>query len=171
MIKEGFITNEDQSLISKEVFNNYFPWFTQTTSWTRQGNEINDSLLTHILLRRPEERNKNEYYCSPIFESIEKIIHRYTNHKEIFRMCFNFTYDNGHEKTGIHKDHKYDYKQFILYLTDNFKKGETVILNKNKRTIKKIKPIKNKYVMFGANYHYNYFPKKGTRVVLIATYR
>ena len=171
MIKEGYITNEDQALIKREVFNNFFPWFTQTTTWTRQGNEIKDEILTHVLLRRPEERPEKEYYCSPVAELMEQLISKYTNHKKLLRMCFNLTYDNGHEKTGIHKDHKYDYKQFILYLTDTFKKGETVILNENKRTIKKIKPIKNKYVMFGANYHYNYFPKKGKRVVLIATYK
>lgn len=171
MIKEGYITKEDQALIKREVFNNFFPWFTQTTTWTRQGNEINDSLLTHVLLRRPEERNKNEYYCSPIAQSIEKIIHRHTKHKEILRMCFNFTYDNGCKKTGIHKDHKFAYKQFILYLTDNFKKGETVILNENKKIIKKIKPQKYKFVTFGNNYHYNYFPVNGRRIVLIATYR
>lgn len=171
MIKEGFILTEDQALIKREIFNNLFPWFTQTTSWTRQGDEINDHLLTHVLLRRPEERNENEYYCSPIAESIEKLIHKYTNHKQILRMCFNLTYDNGCKKTGIHKDHKYDYKQFILYLTDEFKKGETIVLDDNKKVIKKIKPIKNKYVTFGSNYHYNYFPEKGKRVVLIATYK
>ena len=66
---------------------------------------------------------------------------------------------------------KTDKEPFILYLTDNFKKGETVILNENKKIIKKIKPQKYKFVTFGNNYHYNYFPVNGRRIVLIATYR
>ena len=171
MISKGYLVQEDKEFFKKHIMNDYFPWYAQKTSWTRQGNEIDDNLLTHVLLARKEERSKLTKYHSPIAIDVESIIKKYIGDKEILRMCFNFTYDNGKEKTGIHKDHAYEYGQFILYLTDSFKKGETVILNDNKKIIEKIKPERYKFVPFGNNYHYNYFRIGGKRIVLIATYK
>lgn len=172
MITEDYLKQEDKEFFKNNILkDHYFPWYAQKTSWTRQGNEIDDDLLTHVLLKRKEERSETQKYNSPMAENVEHIIKKYIGKKKILRMCFNFTYDNGREKTGIHKDHPYKYSQFILYLTDNFKKGETVILNESKKIIKKVKPKQYKFVTFEDNYHYNYFPVGGKRIVLIATYK
>ena len=93
MISKGYLVQEDKEFFKKHIMNDYFPWYAQKTSWTRQGNEIDDNLLTHVLLARKEERSKLTKYHSPIAIDVESIIKKYIGDKEILRMCFNFKYD------------------------------------------------------------------------------
>ena len=43
------------------------------------------------------------------------------------RISLNLTFNNGFDKSEIHKDHDYDHKQIIIYLNDCDKKAKTVI--------------------------------------------
>ena len=42
--------------------------------------------------------------------------------------------------------------------------------NNNKQILKEIYPEKFKGICFGSNLHYHFFPKKGARIVLVATF-
>ena len=58
-------------------------------------------------------------------------------------MCFNLTYANGMEKSGVHVDHKYPHKQIILYLNDCDKDAKTVIVDDKGKDSKIITPEKS----------------------------
>lgn len=172
MIELKPIKKEDKIFFENLVLkNNYFPWFHQPYTRTRSGKEIDDPFFTHVLISREEERESKGIYHSEAAKDVEQVIRKYIGDKQILRMCFNFTYDNGVDKTGAHKDHEIPYEQIILYLTDNFEKGETLIFNEDLEVIQSIKPKANHYIQFGGNYHANYICEKGFRICLVVTYK
>jgi len=101
-----------------------------------------------------------------LFELAPKLKIKYT---KIYRCALNITFYNGFvNKCLTHEDHPFDHKQILIYLNDS--DGETVILDKKGiKEIKKIKPEAFKILVMDRRNHYQFFPTKGIRKVLIYT--
>ena len=166
-----FLTQDNIDFIENTILGNNFPFYRMPH--TVKNN--NQDTLTHIVLTRPEDnfspRIRSPYY-NPILNIIKSFLKSVNiNNIKILRLAINFTYNNGHKKCTTHTDHCYDHSQLIIYLNDPLdKKSKTVILDKNKKIIKEIYPEKYKGVMFEGFSHYLYYPKKGSRIILIATF-
>ena len=104
-----------------------------------------------------------------IFESFMK--KNNLEYKEIHRMAINFSYNNGHRKGEIHTDHEYPHKQVLICLNKPLDSDcDTVILDKDNKIIKKVKFEQYKGFVFESTPHYQLYPKKGIRLMLVTTY-
>jgi hypothetical protein len=168
----NFLNSEDINFIENVVLNNNFPFYQLKHT---VSDNYQDS-LTHTILKRPEDSINR--IVSPYFTQTLNIIKSFFNSINIkgeiklLRLAINFTYNNGYEKCEIHQDHPYDHTQLIIYLNDPLdKESKTVILDKDHKTIlKEITPEKYKGVWFEGLPHTLFFPKKGNRIILIATF-
>ena len=168
----NFLTKENISFIKETILGDNFPYYRSSESTS--GDKI--SFLYHCLLKRPEERQNKEdinsnYYlnCLELVKSFFKKTK--IKHKEILRMSVNFTFNNGVETCPIHQDHKYPHKQLIIYLNNTDPLSKTIILDKKGKVFKKITPQKNKGICFDNKPHYHIYPKKGERIILVATFK
>ena len=130
--------------------------------------------LSHIILKRPEERN-HQNFNSPYANLFLKLLEEFQNKNKIkvnqlLRIAVNLTFNFGKKNSFTHKDHLFEHKQLIIYLNDCDKNSKTVILNENKKIIKKITPKKFKGVLFDCCHHYMIYPKKGYRVIAVYTF-
>ena len=169
-----FLSTESKDFIDKVLLGDNFPFYQIPRTGTL-GKEVNDELLNHLVLPRPEDRDITETVTSNFFGQTKKILDEFLKAVDIepafyLRIAYNLTYNNGFEKSGPHIDHNYDHKQAIIYMNDvKDKEAKTVILNKNK-IYKEVTPQQYKGVCFNNLKHYNYNPKAGKRVVLIGTF-
>ena len=168
---KNFLNEKQIKHINDNILNVHIPWFFQKNTVKSKKQK---PYLSHTVLRRPEERKKGEEFnsieasfCIDVLNSFCK--KNNIKYKELLRIAFNLSYNNGFEKCDVHKDHDYDHKQLIVYLNNCDKQSYTVIKN-NKKEIK-IKPERFKGVCFENKPHYHYFPKEGTRVILIITFK
>ena len=91
---------------------------------------------------------------------------------EFFRIAYNFTFNLGQDKSFIHTDHEYDHFQAIIYLTKTLDKNTpTVLVNSKNKPLEKSYPEPEKGIIFKKHPHYQVFPKKGARLVLVATFK
>ena len=170
---KNFLTKENKDFINNVILSDYFPFYRNFTKTTSTDNTI---CLSHVLLNRPEKRLEKNHINSIYYPECLKIIISFLNkfkikHKEILRMSINYTYNNGKEKCPIHQDHSYPHKQVLIYLNNADPCSKTVILNKNNKIFKKITPQKNKGICFDNKPHYHFYPKKGERIILVATFK
>ena len=133
--------------------------------------------LSHILLHRSQDQKpflgsfNSEH--APYFVSL---LHSFCKKNnivvaKIHRMAINLTFNLGKIKPHIHTDHQHDYYHLLIYL-NNFTKGETILLKKDKKTIDHIiKPKTNMAVSFPKCWHIGTSPKKGRRVVAVYTFK
>ena len=168
-----FLTDENKKFINEILLSNSFPFYRNFTLTSPEDKNI---FLCHVLLVRPEERIYKDHINSLYFSETLKIILSFFNkfkikHKEILRMSINYTYNNGVDKCPVHQDHEYPHKQIIIYLNDADSSSKTVILDKNDKILKEIIPQKNKGICFDNKPHYHFYPKKGERIILIATFK
>jgi len=174
---KNFLTKEQKDHIDDVVLGDNFPWFFHKISVHPNEYSVpknNNSFLSHIVLRRPEERPEDEYFNSSESRFCVDVLNTFCKknnikYKEILRISYNLTFNNGSSKCDLHEDHTYPHKQLIVYLNNCDKKLYTVIKNKNKEI--KIEPNKFKGVCFESKPHYIFFPKKKERVVLIITFK
>ena len=90
--------------------------------------------------------------------------------EEIYRACLNATVYYPAEHTGIHVDHNFPHKNFIMYLTDAG--GATYIFDQNKNITETSNPQKNRAIIFGGELHAQASCKLGeTRIVLVVTFK
>ena len=169
---KNFLSKTDKEFIENIILNQMFPFYHSPDSLIGD----NKSLLSHVVLRRPEDRKQGEKYNSDFAQPILNILYSFFKKakikpKEILRIAVNYTYANGQERCDKHIDHvDIPHKQVIIYLNDCLdKESKTIILDKDK-IAKSIIPEKYKGIVFGNNYHYHYYPKVGFRVVLVCTY-
>ena len=119
-------------------------------------------------------RNNLNVDNSELAQSLRKLLSELApklkiNYTKIYRCALNITFYNGFvNKCLTHEDHQFDHKQILIYLNDA--DGETVILDKQGvKEIKKIKPEAFKILIMDRRNHYQFFPTKGIRKVLIYT--
>ncbi len=178
MIKEhkNFLSPDNINFIENVMLNDNFPFYIkQSATENTKGKQNNESFLKHIILHNLETKRPSEAVNSDYYEIALNMLQQFTKaiKQEVnffTRMCFNITYANGMEKSGVHVDHKYPHKQIILYLNDCDKDAKTVIVDDKGKDSKIITPEKYKGVCFDGVPHYHYFPKKGLRLVLVGTF-
>ena len=168
----NFLTKENINFIEKTILGGNFPYYRLSDS------VIGDKtvFLVHALLVRLEHRSHKEHINSTFYLDTLSLVHSFfdkfkINYKEILRLCINYTFNVGPEKCPIHQDHEFPHKQLLIYLNEADPLSKTVILDKKNRILKKIVPKKYKGFCFNNLPHYHFYPTKGERIVLVATFR
>jgi hypothetical protein len=170
----NFLSKENIKFINEVVLNNNFPFYFSNTF--TGGNNSNYTFLVHVVQKRLETVSLNEAINSPdfylptldILDNFLKSVNE--KYKFFLRIAYNLTFNNGDGKSQIHKDHNYPHKQIIIYLNDTDPESKTCMVDENNKIVKEIIPKKFEGVCFGDVKHFQYFPKKGFRTVLVATY-
>jgi len=169
---DNFLDDGQKRFIDNIVLTDKFPFYYNSSAIT--GDTL--GFLVHNVLLRPEIRKDGENGInSEAFDLFEDMLNAFTSkngleYKEIFRISVNMTMNIGVEKSHTHKDHDFPHKQLLIYLND-FKGGETVILNDDDTIFKKTKPKKFLGVCFDDKKHYGVLPKVGRRLVAVYTFR
>jgi hypothetical protein len=170
--------NEIQKQKCENLLNSFtFPFYLDDA----KGGSPNQYIyLSHHILHRLEDQHKKTYFEKGPFNSehgpyFMSLLHSFCKNNnivitKIHRMAVNLTFNLGKRKPHIHTDHKYDYYHLIIYLNNCDAKGCTMILDKKKKIIKRIKPEKYKGVCFNKHDHYQLYPKKGLRIVAVYTF-
>jgi len=170
----NFLSKENIKFINEVVLNNSFPFYLSNT--VKNGKDINYSFLVHIVQNRLEDFKLNQAINSPnYYDQTVDILHNFLNsinekYNFFLRIAYNLTFNGGYGKSQIHKDHEYKHKQVIIYLNDADPESKTCIVDKKGNIIKEITPKKFEGICFNDIEHFAYFPKKGLRAALIATY-
>ena len=132
-------------MICKDVqkFNWYFNDKTDYTTSKKDSFQ-----LTHLFYDyREKEKVRSDY-----FELVKKLIEK-VNHRNIYRvkanLCTNITNYNKKNHQIVHQDMNDERFFSLLYYVNN-SDGDTVFF-KNKKVIKRVKPKKNKAVIFNSN--------------------
>jgi len=167
---DNFLTKECKDYINNIILSPNFPYYLE-----QYEPSVKEKFLNHVIVSRVEERNNRPYQNSFIYPEAIKIIECFFNklnikYSEIFRMCINLTYNNG-SKGPVHQDHDFPHRQLLIYLNNADPKSKTVILNKSNKIVKEITPKKFRGICFENTPHYQYYPKKGERIVLITTFK
>jgi hypothetical protein len=174
---KNFLSKDNKNFIENIILKDkMFPWYTLQETVKNIKFNPPDIFLGHTVLERLENVDIRNVINSTFYEQTKNILDNFLNSikvKKYFftRISYNLTINNGHERCPTHMDHDYKHNQIIIYLNDCIdKNSKTVILDDNKKIIKEISPEKNKGICFGSNPHYHFFPTKGVRIVLVATF-
>ena len=171
---ENFLSQKDKDFINNVILGNNFPFYYQTHS-TKQGDH--NSFFCHNLIRRLEDRIEGQDYRSMYAETASKFLLEFCEKnnikvKEILRAAVNIVYSSPSNESPIHKDHDFDYKHLLIYINDTDKNSKTKIYDVDeKKIIKEVTPIKFKGVCFDGVPHSHAYPKKGSRAVIVFTFR
>ena len=175
MIKEdnNFLSNRSKEFIDHRLLGSDFPMYYTNYAVNMADGAEN---FTHVVLRRKEERVRNEA-VHPFYQNFIKILDEFCNknkisYREVLRICVNFNFPSGAKKSATHVDHEVNHNQLLVYLNNPMdKKSSTVLLDDNNKKVKEIFPEKYKGVFFPKMPHYVNFPEKGGRFVLVFTMR
>ena len=111
-----------------KVLGTYFPWYyTEGTLTEVADPNISDMpLYSHILLDRPERRERNE--PSFAYPQALEVIQQICQHNDFrvwpFRMCLNSTRFSDTKYSPPHQDHEFPHLNMLIYLT-KFSGGHT----------------------------------------------
>lgn len=174
----NFLTQRNLEFINQIVLSKDFPFFIQNFDPIDEKNlyKSKNIFLSHTVQKRLETCSLKEAINSPYYEESVDILNNFCkaiNQKVMFytRINYNLTFNNGNKQSHIHRDHDgFDHKQIIIYLNDCDKNATTCIVNENEKLIKEIEPKKYKGICFNSLKHYQKFPKKNHRVILVATF-
>jgi hypothetical protein len=174
---KNFLSKENLNFIENIIFKEkIFPWYYQDHATFTLNSLETSNFFSHTVLQRLDKIDISEVINSKYYKETISILKNFLNSIEIkinffTRIAYNLTFNNGEEKCGIHSDHAFEHGQIIIYLNDCLDKdSKTVVLDNNKQILKEIYPEKFKGICFGSNLHYHFFPKKGARIVLVATF-
>ena len=170
-----FLTKENIEFIEGTVLEPHFPFFFNYTK--PHTKELKYLFLTHIVQNRVEDfpidklLNTNEHVYKNTLDILLNFLKSVKEKHNFFtRISYNLTFNNGFDKSQTHRDHYYSHKQIIIYLNDSEKTTTTCMLNKKGKVIKEVVPEKFTGICFDDVDHYHFFPKKGPRLILVATY-
>ncbi len=176
-IIKKFLSKENKDFINKVLLSSDFPYYLSEYDAQHPHDACVPSykVLCHNVLQRKEDRIKpgfNSEHSRPTLNILSNFFVKAGIKEVLFhRICYNFTFNIGVRKSYIHEDHAYPHSQAIIYLSKVLDKDTpTVILDKKHKVIKKIKYEMDKGVIFDKTPHYHVFPKKGARLVLVATF-
>jgi len=172
LIKQSktFLSKENKKKIDKVLNSLSFPFYMAQSF----KDSLNYPYLTHIIVKRPEDRNDDNYnsvYAEFFLDLLESFCKK--NKIEVnnlFRVSVNMTFNFGVKKSIVHEDHNFDHKQLIIYLNDCDQNSKTILLNNKNKVIKEITPEKYKGVVFDKCPHYMVYPKTGYRVIVVYTF-
>ena len=170
----NFLKLKQKKFIDEIILSDEFPYFLNTNAVRGDNN----SFLSHTIIKRPEERKKDEplynsYFANKSIEIFKSfIVKNKINCEELLRCAVNLTYKTHDKKCPVHTDHGYPHRQLLIYLNDcKDKEAKTVLLDNTGKILHKIAPEQYKGVCFNSCPHYMIFPKKDIRVVLVYTFR
>ncbi len=176
-IIKNFLSKENKNFINTVLLSSNFPYYLSEydAQHPHDANVPSYKVLCHSVLQRKEDRIKpgfNSEHYKPTLNILNNFFIKAGITKVNFhRICYNYTFNIGVRKSYIHEDHAYSHSQAILYLSKVLDKDTpTVILKKKNKVIKKIKYEMDKGVIFDKTPHYHVFPRKGARLVLVATF-
>tara|TARA_R110000796_G_scaffold182528_1_gene299022 strand:+ start:44 stop:559 length:516 start_codon:yes stop_codon:yes gene_type:complete len=162
-----FLTKKQKNKIEKMLGGEQLPFYIAPCSTTEDTNDV--SFVHHVIHREyPDEDNSDlkDFFVELLDTFCKK--HKIT-YTKIHRCAINTTFNTGVEKCGIHTDHDFPHNQLIIYLNEA-ENGDTVILDKEKKPFKVVKPERFKGICFQNTSHYHYFPTKGIRIVSVVTF-
>ena len=165
---KNFLNLEQKEFIDKFLLGNNFPYFLNYNI------DHEHAYMIHTFMIAPEDREKNQpEFNSKVAPNFLKLLDDFCKNnkitcKKVLRCALNLTFPQKIKKSSPHLDHSYEHKTLIIYLNDN--DGKTIILNKNNKICKSIKPEKYKGICFPYRYHYQFYPKSGIRAVAVYTF-
>jgi len=176
---KNFLSQDNEDFINKVLLGANFPYYVSEFDANHPHDATVPSykFFCHTVLQRKEDRKEGEVFNSEHAKETLSILDNFFKKANIkgvtfFRIAYNFTFNLGADKSFIHTDHYFDHNQAIIYLTDTLdKKSATVLVNKKGRVVEKSYPEKDKGIIFDKHPHYQVFPKKGARLVLVATFK
>jgi hypothetical protein len=162
------IFNKKQKQFVSNLFENEInPFYLATYAVTKGDQGYH---FVHHAIHRDRLNVDNSELAQPLRKLFSELAPKLKiSYTKIYRCALNITFYNGFVNRCLpHEDHPFDHKQILIYLNDS--DGETVILDKKgKKEIKKIKPEAYKILVMDRRDHYQFFPSKGIRKVLIYT--
>tara|TARA_B100001939_G_scaffold342269_1_gene353165 strand:- start:109 stop:639 length:531 start_codon:yes stop_codon:yes gene_type:complete len=171
---------EDKNFLNKEqklFINSFFK--KQPFAFYYQEDSVegdNRSVLIHHLISRKKYRDNLPYKMSDFTDSFVDIFNAFMKnnkleYNEIHRMAVNFSYNNGQRKGQVHTDHEYPHKQVLICLNEPLDLDcGTVILDQKNKVVREVKFEQYKGFMFESTPHYQLYPRKGIRIMLVTTY-
>ena len=173
MIAEGkFSPTPEQEGFFELVRGGNFPWYSlRTLDDDHSPNQFCHALMRRSLSGEPEEGiiNSNYYeYSKNLFLDVCESLGLEV--RDIYRLAFNNTTYSPQKWVDPHKDHEFDHKVMLLYVSQ-FDKGQTYLMDENKNVVHVIEPEKYKAVVFNNCYHTHTFclPDQ-LRIVMVATF-
>lgn len=165
--------NNNEIKFLQHVLSGEFPWFFQKE---KNYDDTTFYFLVHTLMHRNANLEavtgniNSPYYdiCIGIFKKfcLENNIEVNT----VFRAAFNSTLHSTYKNTRIHTDHKFEHKNFILYVNE-FENGQTCIFDSNYNLIKQVEPALHTAVVFSGEPHaHNFCKLSQRRVILVITF-
>ena len=153
----------------KKFLNNIFKFERNPFYWADSAVKKGDKSFHFVHHAIYDSGKDNSSLAKPLRlllqEISSKINHSYDH---IYRCALNITFCNGYtKKCPPHKDHVFKHKQILIYLNNS--DGDTIVLDKKGKELKRVKPEAYKIFVFDDSKHYYYFPKKGVRKVLVYT--
>jgi hypothetical protein len=191
---ENFFTEEELEFVDNEILSENIPWYYNKHSTSKKF-----PFFSHTIIPRRETIEEEMRIISPLHDFFKQIQIRFCETHNIkittfYRQCINLTFPNDNFEYGdAHVDHGYEHKMLLIYLNDNYEKGETLIFNKknnyeeklplsfclekdkyfyeNISIIKEINPKKGKVVCFnGNNYHTMRWIPQGRRIIYVSSF-
>lgn len=175
--EENFLTQEEILFVDQEILSHRVPWH-----YDKESTSEIFPFFKHVIIPRRENPNDPIEITSPLYEFFTNIQIRFCEKNRIkinrlYRQCLNLSFPNPEYELGDpHVDHVQVHKNIIIYLNDDFEKGETIIFNKknNNNTpsiLKEIIPKKGKVVCFdGDLFHTVRWIPKGRRIIFVSTF-
>jgi hypothetical protein len=164
---------QDQISFLQFVLGGEFPWFFQRE---KNGDETPFYFLVHTLMHRNEDNQSIAGTInSPYYDICIKIFKKFCEEHDvtvstIYRAALNCTMYNPNLTTRIHTDHRFEHKNFILYINE-FNDGQTCIFDREHNLIKQLEPGLHKAVIFSGEPHaHNFCLPNQRRVVLVITF-
>jgi hypothetical protein len=173
----NFLSKENKTFINDVLLKPNFPYYLSDYGDLKIENNSSFKQMGHIVLKRKNNRNKDNIFNSPYSnETLSILQNLFIKAKikkvEFFRIAYNYTFNNGNKNCAIHVDHEHNHQQAIIYLTDTLDKNTpTVLVNSKNKPLEKSYPEAGKGIIFKKHPHYQVFPKKGARLVLVATFK
>ena len=165
---------ENYQSLKEHIFTHEFPWYyneISTTGLSNKEGHTNHPFYSHIILNRPENGLKFPEQRSSSTEltvGVVTEILKFNNKKARFfftRISINSTFPiEGNQITMPHYDHDFAHINFICYLTDDHGGGGRTFIKGHEP----YKPVEDECIVFSGR-HYMELPKKGRRVIIVAT--
>ena len=177
IIDDNFLTDNNKKFIHHITNTNKFPYYLSSKTTTNDPNKT--EMFTHSIIQRPNQRrNPNGYDTSKEYgDNVMDFLKQFTDkhqirYNEVLRACINLTIHNNQAACSVHQDHDFPHHQLLIYLNDpSCKESRTVILDDSNNKTVEVYPKQYRGVFFPSCPHYHYFPKHGTRIVAIFTFR
>ena len=160
------IFNQEQKDFLEDIFKNEKTPFYLATHAVHANDQAHH--FVHHVIHRDRPNEDNSTLTPPLKKLLYDISDKINLNLEcIYRCALNITFNFGLvNKCLSHVDHPFAHRQVLIYLNDS--DGDTVFLNED-NTETKIKPEAYKIIVAKDTQHYQFFPTKGIRKVLIYT--